>query len=585
MAKLLLRVKARIIKDRRIPLHDSIIIYKIVNLQTRETFEVTPEQLPQLLSNYSFENAIYQNGILRQKTGEKAIQTIEAKKLGTSLQPLIASLPAGILVQNSFIPTQSKERFCVKTVDDFLYSSKEQKLLGICGLRRTGKTVIMEQEFNKSLSKNIPSVFITIENGYDVTMSDLKNVILNYIDDGIKHFFIDEITFIKDFQLHSTGLGDVFSKLENVRIVISGTFSLSMIAASKGNLYDRITLVNTSYISYKEYNYLLNCSLEQYLANACRLNTVSDIFNRYEETHDYVSTSIVDNIEYSLRNAEYSPQYRDLHKYFSNKDITTILFRLLDYICIRWTEVDLNSNFVSNILGSAKQQCEQKGLIFDKEKLEDILSEFIYYFGVQRRNVLDDISKEEVNVLKRYLSGLGVRASESLLDSSIEPMIIQYGLVYSYTEQLIETITNVIQKEKGIDINTLEVLKSHLKSDTCGHLLENTILYETTLAFRGSGNKVAQLTLPAGGEIDMVISNGSTCDIYEIKWNKNKVTNQYKWLLDAEVNSECERLFGHIKSRTVLYMGENGIIRSNNKEISYLNAEQYLKKLSTKRIN
>ena len=72
----------------------------------------------------------------------------------------------------------------------------------------------------------------------------------------------------------------------------------------------------------------------------------------------------------------------------------------------------------------------------------------------------------------------------------------------------------------------------------------------------------------------MVVFNKETlsCDIYEIKYNKEVIDNQSHYLNDEELNKETEHYFGTIKNKYVIYRGETKEL--NN--IKYINVEEYL---------
>ena len=67
-----------------------------------------------------------------------------------------------------------------------------------------------------------------------------------------------------------------------------------------------------------------------------------------------------------------------------------------------------------------------------------------------------------------------------------------------------------------------------------------------------------------------------TCEIYEIKYSREIVANQYRHLIDAEKCAETEHRFGTITGRYVIYRGE----AAESDGVQYLNVEQYLKSLA-----
>ena len=73
---------------------------------------------------------------------------------------------------------------------------------------------------------------------------------------------------------------------------------------------------------------------------------------------------------------------------------------------------------------------------------------------------------------------------------------------------------------------------------------------------------------------DMVIFDPKTLssEIYEIKYSKEVVSNQYVYLIDEELNKNTEFHFGKITKKVIIYRGESLI----HDDIKYINVEEYL---------
>ncbi|MBO5770646.1 MAG: hypothetical protein J6R23_05285 [Spirochaetales bacterium] len=108
--------------------------------------------------------------------------------------------------------------------------------------------------------------------------------------------------------------------------------------------------------------------------------------------------------------------------------------------------------------------------------------------------------------------------------------------------------------------------------DVKGRILEELILLETKKAH--PNQKVFKLLFPVG-EFDMVIFDEEelTCQIFEIKHNKERHPEQYHHLLNREKCSQVEFKFGTITERTVLYRGEDYLVENGT---IYKNIEKYL---------
>ena len=113
-----------------------------------------------------------------------------------------------------------------------------------------------------------------------------------------------------------------------------------------------------------------------------------------------------------------------------------------------------------------------------------------------------------------------------------------------------------------------------IKSEICGRMMEEIILYETKMANPRKEVFKVQFDI---GEIDMVVFDPDTisCSLYEIKYSKETIKEQYQHLEDTKKCKLIEHEYGRITNKCVLYRG-------NNKEIDnikYINVEKFLKGL------
>lgn len=102
--------------------------------------------------------------------------------------------------------------------------------------------------------------------------------------------------------------------------------------------------------------------------------------------------------------------------------------------------------------------------------------------------------------------------------------------------------------------------------------MEDIVLLETKLAKKDK--HVFKLQFPIG-EFDMVVQDPKTlsCEIYEIKYSKERACEQYRHINDEEKCAMTTHRYGNITGRYVIYRGENAEMDT----IQYLNVEDYLK--------
>ena len=196
-----------------------------------------------------------------------------------------------------------QKRDCFEKLMNYLNKKTTSKICVIYGLRRTGKTVLMQQALNalpEEQKKN--SVYIRCNNTTD--FYDVVSFLKDSLDEGKKYIFIDEVTYAKNFQNLAEILSDNFVANYDARIILTGTDSLGLSLPSHSNLYDRAEFVHTTYISFPEFARIMNNnSVDFYMEHG---NTLSEDnpFESPESAKKYIETSIVSNLIDSLQKSE-----------------------------------------------------------------------------------------------------------------------------------------------------------------------------------------------------------------------------------------------------------------------------------------
>ena len=138
-----------------------------------------------------------------------------------------------------------KQRFFVKTICTYLNKPANGRILGIYGLRGTGKTVALLQAIEILLNNNRKAAYILL-NQKD-TLVNLYKDIEKLINQGVNYIFIDEITYVDGFLQASNKLSDIYAKT-GVHIVIAGSDSFIVRLAKANILFVRLDLIHTTYI-------------------------------------------------------------------------------------------------------------------------------------------------------------------------------------------------------------------------------------------------------------------------------------------------------------------------------------------------
>ena len=110
--------------------------------------------------------------------------------------------------------------------------------------------------------------------------------------------------------------------------------------------------------------------------------------------------------------------------------------------------------------------------------------------------------------------------------------------------------------------------------------MEEIILLETKIAC--PDRKVFKLQF-AVGEFDMVVFDPKAlnCKIYEIKYNREQVDEQFRHLDNAEKCAMTAHRYGDIVGKYVIYRGE----KTKVGDVQYVNVEDYLKELGIPYLN
>ena len=135
------------------------------------------------------------------------------------------------------------ERFLLKKID------WRDRLIQISGSRGTGKTTMLLQHM-KSAFKDCPdaALYVSLDNLWFETNSLMELADLHYKNGG-SHMFIDEVHYLKDWQLIVKNLYDDYPKLN---IVYTGS-SLLRIDSDSGDLSRRQIIYSLPGLSFREY--------------------------------------------------------------------------------------------------------------------------------------------------------------------------------------------------------------------------------------------------------------------------------------------------------------------------------------------
>ena len=480
-----------------------------------------------------------------------------------------------------------EKRFCYADIDDFLNNSYPGKVLALFGLRRTGKTTLMLQSINGFSMKQFgQTAYIKCNNGETVyqLLEDLKYLTNN----GFNYIFIDEVTQLEDFVKLSSTISDIYGLM--AKIVLSGADSLGFLIASYHELYDRIKMVHTTYISFKEFSHVLGIqSIDQYIEYGGTMSLEGVDYNKTigvgaYSINEYVDSSIIHNIIHSLKSVDNGKYFFHLFELYERNELENVINRIIEDANHRFAISVIEQDFKSHDYGSLKQllslprNYEKFGTVLDgvnEKKLVDDLMDALNIINKEKQTY--QVDQDVLLELEEYLKRVDVIAE---VDEVIYPsystrkriIFTQPGLRYSQAKTLVEILLND-PKLKQYDNKIISAVREKLLSDVKGKMVEDIILYDATL----KNENTFKMYFGIEGEFDMAMlfPNENYADIFEIKYSTAVDKNQYKHLINPKLIQLFEEKYDSIKCRTVLYRGED---TETEEGIIYQNIEEYLQR-------
>ncbi|MCD8325202.1 MAG: AAA family ATPase [Lachnospiraceae bacterium] len=483
-----------------------------------------------------------------------------------------------------------KKRECYAQLHEFVFGEQQDKVFILYGLRRTGKTTLIRQIFLEMTAEQLlKSAFIQVHSGNSLSEinSDLK-----YLEsEGCQYVFIDEVTLMEDFIEGAALFSDIYAS-SGMKIVLSGTDSLGFIFTEDDQLYDRCIMLHTTFIPYREFENVLGIKgIDEYIRYGGTMSMGGVNYNKAssfatkESADEYIDSAIARNIQHSLRYYQDGGHFRHLYDLYQKGELTSAINRVVEDINHKFTKDVMTRAFHSGDLSlSARNLLHDRTAPvdlmehIDRDTVESLIMDMLDILNKEDQSV--EIDEAHAYQIKEYLTLLDLIMEVDLLHlpnvnlREKITIISQPGMRYAQAEAL---VSSLLQDEKFSSLSIIErnQILERILSEIKGRMMEDIILLETSLAF--PDRQVFQLQF-AIGEFDMVIFDPATlsCEIFEIKYSKEVIPNQYRHLINQEKLADTEHRFGKITGRYVIYRGE----RTQTEGIKYLNVEEYLKSLT-----
>ena len=534
-------------------------------------------------------------GIEKRKKLEKELKELKAAVIEEAMpvskvHGLKTMVRTGKMLEAQIAPVRKyKKRECISQLREYVFGPVQDKVLIIYGLRRTGKTTMIRQiltelsneEFNKA-------AFIQVTTGDN--LSDLDSDLRLLEKSGYKYVFIDEVTLIEDFVEGAALFSDIYAS-SGMKIVLSGTDSLGFAFTREEQLYDRCIMLHTTFIPYREFEKVLGIrGIDEYIRyggtmSLSGINYNADTpFSDSKHAEDYIDTAIAKNIQHSLKAYQYGGHFRLLLDLYERGELTNVINRVVENINHSFTKNVIERTFKSHDISVTASNLlrDRKNPINIKEhmNLDQVTAGIMKMLDIlNKEDQSIDIEDDHMIQIKEYLTMLDL-----IMDIDLESLpevnhkgkitvITQPGLRYAQAETIVENM--LLDAEfRELSVKERKHILDRLISEICGRMMEDIVLLETRIA--NPDKKVFKLQFPVG-EFDMVVHDPKelTCSIYEVKYSKETVPEQYRHLADEEKCAMTAHRYGDIRGKYVIYRGSN----TTDGDIQYLNVEEYLNSL------
>lgn len=477
-----------------------------------------------------------------------------------------------------------KTRDIFKYLEDYLYNDVYGRVFILYGLRRTGKTtMIMQAILNMDAKDLIRSAYIKLNNKTELADIDKD---LNYLQrQGYKYIFIDEVTLMGDFISGASLFSDIYA-MSQMKIILSGTDSLSFLFARSDQLFDRCILLHTTFIPYREFENILGIQgIDNYIRYGGTMSLSGKHYNDsfHQNTFnidEYVDSAIAHNIQHSLKYYQYEGHFRSLEPLYLKNELTNAINRVVEDINHRFTLEVLTKDFKSNDLAITRNNLikdkNYRNDIFDKFDSSSVTEKLMDFLEIKNKENLEaQITEDVAFEVEEYLQRIDLvkyvnRENYNKGHLEAKKIITQPALRYAQCCALLQTILkddsfqSLTEEEKKFLLNRME-------TEVMGRMMEDIVLLETQLFSPNKNIFILQFDI---GEFDMVIQDIDkfTIEIFEIKHSDKIVPEQYQHLIDKEKCNKAAYRYGKIIRKAVIYRGKTTKVN----DIDYINVEEYL---------
>ena len=487
-----------------------------------------------------------------------------------------------------------KQRQIVQDICDFVESDDLSygKVLVLFGLRRTGKTTMLEQVISKYRETEKCAFYeLTDKDNMDTVI----HAIINEQVDDTKIVCIDEITKATDFITNSSLLPDIFAK-EGMTIIVAGTDSLGFVFAEDRELYDRTRRVRTTHIPFAEHCEVLGIDdIDDYImyGGLMRKGLSEKQIYSYETARKYLDSAVSDNISLSIKNDPHDNMLKSL----SNKDIRTIIEKMVELYSGIFDKVQIQNelsnvsvNYILHKIAGLENVDVIRGLKYDRNNIAKDFARIINAEHIISTEITDEMIKDIerylidmdlLSVINKNVYSFALNFDEWDERKDKEYYIIQPAIKYYHLQKAKDFISEE-HYYKALSQSTKEYLQQKLDEQIKGLMTEQIIAFDVNKML---GNDKYYVFKPEfyidgqkRGEFDIVIYDKISNKhwLFEIKHTDNRCEEQEKYLKNETFCNVMAEYYGELDKKLVLYRGENTVAESG---VLYMNITYFLKRM------
>lgn len=466
--------------------------------------------------------------------------------------------------------SNNERSFVNKDLVNFFNNSKN-KLAILYGIRRTGKTYGILQSIRDLINNGTDVskiIYIAVRQNNSIFDIDLMSFVRKLIMCfNVKYIFIDEVTYTDGDLCCFNGL---VSLAKDYKIVMSGTCSYVFSLSLGQTIYDRVDLIDVSYISFEDFKKVFpHSTIDNYIHSGGILWGTEENFNSNKKlihSNKYSENSIIQNLLAGFSRFR-SLSYPNLYKLYQDEQedvIVSIIKRwLLRKICI------FSKKEIFSVLTRLKESDKIRSYYRESEIYEDYLQDIFNNFinnlnkeskidltGFEldgkkdRKKFLQDLSDE----LREYLTSIGCLFS--IGDNDYLLPILYYTCM---SNELYDYVVSNVGD--NFDKNILNLIYSTLKE----------FLYEeiVRIELEKRGIKTLKVRIRETKEVDIVTSS---C-LIEVKSSSIFRKEYHKWLVDEEIQEKYKN-----RKSIVLYNGKERVVIDDDTGITiyYYNITDFL---------